>query len=98
MSTSIHAVVWLDRLHAQVLQFDTTQVWAQTVKAHIHYTRHHDSKVRSEHEFFDEICDSLAGIDEVLVAGFACGTDRFPPLCRQTSGRRGEADCRLADT
>jgi stalled ribosome rescue protein Dom34 len=64
-----HAVIWLDRHSAQILQFDFTQVQAQQVKSHIHYTRQHGSKVRSEHEFFSEICNALAGVSEVIVAG-----------------------------
>lgn len=64
-----HAVVWADHHSAQILQFDATQVLEQQVKSHVHYTRQHGSKVRSEHEFFGDVCDALAGITEVLVAG-----------------------------
>ena len=64
-----HAVVWLDHQNAQVLQFDAEHVKAEKVKAHSHYTRQHGSSVRTEHEFFGEVCDSLAGIAEVLVTG-----------------------------
>src|SRR6185503_6735777 len=41
----------------------------QKVKAHTHHTRQHGSSVRTEHEFFGEVCDALAGIAEVLVTG-----------------------------
>jgi len=82
-----HAVVWLDHNHAQILQFDSTQVLAHQVKSHIHYTRHHDSKTRSEHEFFAEICEALAGVGQVLVAGspvaqadFRRYVEKFRPL------------------
>lgn len=64
-----HAVVWLDHHSAQVLQFDAEHVQAQKVKAHRHHTRQHGSSVRTEHEFFGEVCDALAGISEVLVTG-----------------------------
>ncbi|MGJ7573336.1 hypothetical protein ACSFBX_22620 [Variovorax sp. RB2P76] len=64
-----HAVLWIDHHTAQLLQFDATQVIEQQVKAHVHYTRQHGSKVRSEHEFFGEVCDALEGIAQVLVAG-----------------------------
>lgn len=64
-----HAIVWTDRHSAQVLQFDATQVREEQVKAHVHYTRQHGSRVRSEHEFFGEVCDALDGISQVLVAG-----------------------------
>lgn len=64
-----HAVVWLDHQSAQVLQFDAEHVQAQKVKAHSHHTKQHGSTVRTEHEFFGEVCDALAGITEVLVTG-----------------------------
>ena len=64
-----HAVVRLDHHAAQVLQFDTAQVQSQALKAHSHPTKQHGSAVRTEHEFFGEVCDALAGIPEVLVAG-----------------------------
>ena len=63
-----HAVAWIDHHSAQVLQIDAEQVLDQKVKEHVHYTRQHGSKVRSEHEFFAEVCDALAGIESVLVA------------------------------
>jgi stalled ribosome rescue protein Dom34 len=64
-----HAVVWIDHQSAQVLQFDAEHVQAQKVKAHGHHTKQHGSEVRSEHEFFGEVCDALAGIKEVLITG-----------------------------
>lgn len=64
-----HAVVRLDHHSAQVLQFDASQVQNQALKAHSHPTKQHGSAVRTEHEFFGEVCDALAGISEVLVAG-----------------------------
>jgi stalled ribosome rescue protein Dom34 len=64
-----HAVVLIDHHSAQVLQFDADQVHVQKVKAHTHHTRQHGSSVRTEHEFFGEVCDALAGIAEVLVTG-----------------------------
>jgi stalled ribosome rescue protein Dom34 len=64
-----HAVVRIDHHSAQVLQFDANQVQAQALKAHNHPTKQHGSAVRAEHEFFGEVCDALAGITEVLVAG-----------------------------
>jgi hypothetical protein len=64
-----HAVVWTDHKSAQVLQFDAEHVLAQKVRTHSHHTAQHGSTVRSEHEFFGEICDALDGITEVLVTG-----------------------------
>jgi hypothetical protein len=54
---------------AQVLQFDAEHVRAKKVRGHNHYTRQHGSTVRTEHEFFGEVCDSIDGIAEVLITG-----------------------------
>lgn len=75
--TYLHAVVRLDHQTAQILQFDAEQVKAQRVKAHSHHTAQHGSSVRTEHEFFAEVCDGLAGIAEVLVTGSRTGTTDF---------------------
>jgi len=64
-----HAVVRIDHHTAQILQFDLDHVEAQKLKAHSHPTRQHGSQVRTEHEFFAQVCDALTGIGEVLVVG-----------------------------
>ncbi len=64
-----HAVVWTDHQAARVLQFDATHVKTEKVHASHHYTRQHHSGVRTEHEFFGEVCAALDGIDAVLVTG-----------------------------
>ncbi len=64
-----HAVALIDHHSAQLLQIDAEQVVEHKIKEHAHYTRQHGSQVRSEHEFFAEVCDALAGIESVLVAG-----------------------------
>jgi len=64
-----HAVVWTDHHAARMLQFDAEHMEAERVRASSHYTRQHHSGVRTEHEFFGEVCDATQGVDEVLVAG-----------------------------
>ncbi len=64
-----HAVVWTDHHKAQVLQFDAEHVQAQKIKTHTHHTRQHGSEVRTEHEFFGDLCDALKGVKEVLATG-----------------------------
>ena len=57
-----HAIVWLDHQHAQVLHFDDEKVLSsKKLKAHTIPTKQHGSKVRSEHEFFGEVCDATGG-------------------------------------
>jgi stalled ribosome rescue protein Dom34 len=75
--TMFHAVAWVDHQGAQILQFDAEHMQAQKVKAHSHHTRQHGSSVRTEHEFFAEVCDALAGIPEVLVVGPKTGLADF---------------------
>jgi stalled ribosome rescue protein Dom34 len=75
--TTFHAVAWVDHQGAQILQFDVEHVQAQKVKAHSHHTRQHASSVRTEHEYYGEVCDALAGISEVLVVGPKTGLADF---------------------
>lgn len=72
-----HAVVWIDHQSAQVLQFDAAHVLAQKVRSHTHYTKQHGSVVRSEHEFFGEVCDAIADVPQVLVTGPHKGIEDF---------------------
>ncbi len=65
----LHAVVWVDHHHAQVLHLDSASMEVQKIAAHSHHTRQHGSQVRTEHEFFGEVCDALSNIKEVLVTG-----------------------------
>lgn len=64
-----HAVVWLDHHSANILQFDAEHVQAEKVKASSRHTKQHGSEVRTEHEFFAEVCEALQGIGEILVTG-----------------------------
>jgi stalled ribosome rescue protein Dom34 len=64
-----HAVVSINHQNAQILQFDAEHVQAHKVKAHSHHTAYHGSKVRTEHEFFAEVCEAVGGIAEILVTG-----------------------------
>ena len=63
------AVILIDHQNAQVLRLDATSAQGGKLHAHIHNTRQHGSAVRTEHEFFGEVCAALAGISEVLVTG-----------------------------
>jgi stalled ribosome rescue protein Dom34 len=64
-----HAAVWIDHHSAQVLKFDADGIDSRTIKSHPHDTPQHGSAVRTEHEFFGDVCDALAGIEAVLVTG-----------------------------
>ncbi len=72
-----HAVVFVDHQSAEVLQFGAEHLLKSKVHTRLHDTRQHGSAVRSEHEFFDEVCDQLEGIAEVLVAGGHTGLADF---------------------
>lgn len=72
-----HAVVSISHASAQVLQFDAEHIEVQKVQASTHETRQHNSTVRSEHEFFGEVCDALSGVREVLVTGSSTALSDF---------------------
>ena len=72
-----HAVAYVDHELAQVLQFDSEQVLEQKVHQHLHFSKQHGSGVRTEHEFFGQVCDALDGIAEVLVVGAHTGLADF---------------------
>jgi stalled ribosome rescue protein Dom34 len=63
------AVIRIDHHTAQIIEFDASHTEVHKVKAHAHYTRQHGSSVRSEHEFFAEVCTALANIPQLLVTG-----------------------------
>ena len=72
-----HAVVWLDHHSANILQFDAEHVQAEKIKAHTHHTKQHGSAVRSEHEFYADVCGALNGIQEILVVGSSTAQKDF---------------------
>ena len=65
----IHAVIWLDHHNAQVIEFSPEHAHERHLHAHDHNTRQHRSEVRSEHEFFSQVCDAVAGMESILVTG-----------------------------
>ena len=67
--SSLRAALHIEHDEAEVLQLDADNSHAVKIKAHVHPTRQHASAVRTEHEFFAEVCDALAGISDVLVVG-----------------------------
>lgn len=75
--TMFHAVAWVDHQSAQILQFDAEHIQGQRVKSHSHHTRQHGSSVRTEHQYYADVCAALAGISEVLVVGPKTGLADF---------------------
>ncbi len=74
------AVAFVDHRSAQVLQFGAEQMVETTVHEHRNFTAQHHSRVRwvrSEHEFFSQVCDALNDIEEVLVTGGHTGLADF---------------------
>jgi hypothetical protein len=64
-----HAVIFTGHEDARVLHFDAEHIRKEKIHSSTHYTRQHSSKVRTEHEFFGEVCDAVGKVDEVLVTG-----------------------------
>lgn len=67
--TSSYAVVWTDHHSAKVLQLDDEHATAHVIREHTRHTAQHGSAVRSEHEFYAEVCDKLDEVGQVLVTG-----------------------------
>jgi hypothetical protein len=63
------AVVWTDHQQAVVIRFNAEASTSQHMRAHVHHTAQHGSGVRTEHEFFAELCAGLQAIPQVLVVG-----------------------------
>lgn len=72
-----HAIALIDHQSAQVFQIDSEQVLESKVHMHTYSTQQHGSEVRSQHEFFGEVCDAFEGITEVLVVGGHTGLADF---------------------
>ena len=72
-----HAVVFVDNYSAQVLQFGAAQARTKNLHERLELTRQHASGVRSEHEFFDLVCDAIEGVTQVLITGSRQGLAGF---------------------
>ncbi len=72
-----HAVAFVDHQSAEILQFASERVQERKIQEHFKFTRQHHSGVRTEHEFFGQVCDALDGIAEVLVVGGHTGLADF---------------------
>jgi hypothetical protein len=76
-----HAVAFVDHQSAEILQFERTkespQVFEKHLKQQLQATHQHHSGVRTEHEFFGQVCDAFDGISEVLVVGGHTGLADF---------------------
>lgn len=64
-----HAVAWIHHHHAKILLFDAEHMKLRKIQAHAHYTLQHGSEAREELAFFGEVCDDLAEIQQIVVAG-----------------------------
>lgn len=65
----VHTVIWLDHHNARVIEFNLEHMHERHLQPHSHNTRQHRSDVRSEHEFFSQVCDAVAGMESILVTG-----------------------------
>jgi stalled ribosome rescue protein Dom34 len=63
------AVLLIDHHEARLVQFDAEHTVAERIREHSHHTKQHGSAVRSEHEFYAEVCEAMKGVAEVLVTG-----------------------------
>ncbi len=68
MSVS-RAVALIDHHNASIQHVSGETSEIERIKEHRHYTRQHGSAVRSEHDFFSDLCDALAKTSETLIMG-----------------------------
>lgn len=93
IAATTHAVVWIDHHHANVLRIDAVSIQSRHVQAHVHPTAQHGSEVRTEHEFFAEVCGALEGIGAVLVTG---GKTALADLRHYAEKHRPQTAARIA--
>lgn len=67
--TNKRSVLWIDHQAASLLSLDAAEPQLRKIKLHTHSTGQHKSAVRTEHEFFGEVCDALATFQQVLLVG-----------------------------
>ncbi len=87
------AAIHLDHHRAEVIRLGAGSTPVK-IDAHVHPTRQHGSEVRSEHEFFGDVCDAVADASSVLVLGSHTAQADFrhyvdkhrPALLRQIVG------------
>ena len=63
------AVIHLSHDAARLIEFDDTSANAVSLAREVHGTHQHHSGVRTEHEFFAQVCDRLGTLTRVLVTG-----------------------------
>jgi len=68
MST-FNAAAWIDHHRGQVLLLYADPHRARRIKSHFHYTRQHGDEARSEGIFFGQVCDALAGANQIVATG-----------------------------
>jgi stalled ribosome rescue protein Dom34 len=73
---NVHAIVWLDHREARIASFSFDKSQVVEVHSHSPQRRIHrkareigSGKAADDHDFFDDIAESLADVREVLIAG-----------------------------
>jgi stalled ribosome rescue protein Dom34 len=73
---NVHAIVWLDHREARIASFSFDKSRVFEVHSHSPERQIHrkareigSGKAADDHDFFDEIAESLADVREVLIAG-----------------------------
>ncbi len=75
--THNRAILTVDSHKAQITTLSDNSFETRHLKAHTHTTAQHNSAVRDVHEFFAEVCDGLAGVAQIVVAGSHEGLNAF---------------------
>lgn len=79
MTTTFHAVVWIDHTEAHVVMFDREHLEAQRIKSRSHHK--HQGKDAADAGYFPSVAAALAGTHEVLLAGPGAARTEFRHWC-----------------
>lgn len=84
-----HSIVWIDHHKSVVWKFTDDEQSKSIIKAHdqhehthIRKSPHGGHRTAGDHEFFEEVAKSLAGMNEILVIGPAQTKDEWVAYVR----------------
>ena len=63
------SVIRIDHRDAHLLQLDAEDWTSRTITTQTDHAHPHRGDVRTDHEYFGQVCDALAGVNEILVTG-----------------------------
>jgi len=75
-----HAVVWIDHQEAHILIFDKEHMEKELIKSRSHH--HHQGKAQDMRTYFENISNSLADVENILLTGPSTARVEFNEWCK----------------